>query len=138
MLKVLWNKMGKDEQGFTLIELLIVIVVLGILAGIAVPTYKGVQDNAKKLVGETNLNMINRSIPLWEVLENDGELYARSDADALLTDEAYLLTDEGALLTWMGVKREDMEYVVWNTEDKEYQVLITSGGLANYTPDPEP
>lgn len=121
MLKVLWNKMGKDEQGFTLIELLIVIVVLGILAGIAVPTYKGVQDNAKKLVGETNLSMINRSIPLWEVLDNDGESYAK--------------TDETTLLTWMGVKAEDMEYVVWNTVDEEYQVLITSGGLVDYTPE---
>lgn len=120
MLKVLWNKMGKDEQGFTLIELLIVIVVLGILAGIAVPTYKGVQDNAKKLVGKTNLSMINRSIPLWEVLENDGELYAK--------------TNENALLTWMGVEAADMEYVVWNTVDTEYQVLITSGGLVDYTP----
>ncbi len=125
MLKVLWNKMNKDEQGFTLIELLIVIVVLGILAGIAVPTYKGVQDNAKKLVGETNLNMINRSIPLWEVLENDGESYVKTDEDN---------DDETKLLTWMGVKAADMEYVVWNTKDKKYQVLITSGGLVNYTP----
>lgn len=38
----------RDEQGFTLVELMVVIVILGILAGIGIPTYKGFVERAYK------------------------------------------------------------------------------------------
>jgi prepilin-type N-terminal cleavage/methylation domain-containing protein len=37
----------KDEKGFTLIELLIVIVILGVLAGIVVFSVKGITDRGE-------------------------------------------------------------------------------------------
>ncbi|HEY2421896.1 MAG TPA: type II secretion system protein [Neobacillus sp.] len=47
MLQKLKNKL-KDQKGFTLIELLAVIVILGIIAAIAVPSILGIIDNTKK------------------------------------------------------------------------------------------
>jgi type IV pilus assembly protein PilA len=42
------KKRLKDQRGLTLVELLAVIVILGIIAGIAVPNIGGIIDNSKK------------------------------------------------------------------------------------------
>jgi type IV pilus assembly protein PilA len=47
MRQLLKNKL-KDQKGLTLIELLAVIVILGIIAAIAVPSILGLIDNTKK------------------------------------------------------------------------------------------
>ena len=51
MLKKL-RKMLKKQEGFTLVELMIVVVILGILAGIGVQQYANVQQRAKKAADE--------------------------------------------------------------------------------------
>jgi MSHA pilin protein MshA len=41
------SKQGNNENGFTLIELIIVIVILGIIAGVAIPKFVGLSDEAR-------------------------------------------------------------------------------------------
>jgi MSHA pilin protein MshA len=41
------SKRKKNEKGFTLIELIIVIVILGIIAGVAVPKFIGLSSSAR-------------------------------------------------------------------------------------------
>lgn len=45
--------------GFTIVELLIVIVVIGILAGLVITTYNGVQQRARDATRKTAINAID-------------------------------------------------------------------------------
>jgi type IV pilus assembly protein PilA len=44
-----------DEQGFTLVELMVVVMIIGILLAIGIPTYKGAQQRAEDRAVQSNL-----------------------------------------------------------------------------------
>ncbi len=54
-----------NQGGFTLIELVIVIVVLGILATVAMPTYSDMSIDAKSTACRTSLMNMRSAISVW-------------------------------------------------------------------------
>ncbi len=61
------NNLLKKQKGFTLVELIVVIAVLGILSGIAVPRLTGVQDKARYAAGEALLANLKTPLELYRV-----------------------------------------------------------------------
>lgn len=61
------RKLLKQQEGFTLVELMIVVVILGILAGIGVQQYSAVQERAQKGVDKANRKMIENAIQLYRL-----------------------------------------------------------------------
>jgi type IV pilus assembly protein PilA len=51
----------RTKKAFTLLELIVVLLVLGILAAIAVPTFNRVKENSVKKTAETNAQAIARN-----------------------------------------------------------------------------
>jgi prepilin-type N-terminal cleavage/methylation domain-containing protein len=50
--------MRRSDRGFTLVELAVVVLILGILVGIAIPVYQSAQSNAKKRACFSNQRFI--------------------------------------------------------------------------------
>ncbi len=54
------------NRGFTLIELLIVIGIIGLLIGVALPTYTAFQDRAKVTMCKKNLQEIGNALEIYK------------------------------------------------------------------------
>jgi general secretion pathway protein G len=61
------SKQGRFTQGFTLLELMIVLVLLGVLAGIAVPTYLGRADTARLQKVDADFSTIATALSLYKL-----------------------------------------------------------------------
>jgi general secretion pathway protein G len=57
----------RAEQGFTLLELMIVMVVIGLLAAIAIPSYTSNIRNAKEAVLKEDLHVMRQAIDSYTV-----------------------------------------------------------------------
>lgn len=55
----------KSNKGFTIVELLIVIVIIGILVGIVIVTYTGIQQRAQATAVTDAISKYKRSIKAW-------------------------------------------------------------------------
>jgi len=69
-MKWLYERLYKSERGFTLIELLIVIIILAVLAGIAIPSYLTITARAKESGTETEMANIATALELYKADNN--------------------------------------------------------------------
>jgi type IV pilus assembly protein PilA len=86
----LQKRLAQEESGFTLIELLIVLVIIGILLAIAVPSYLGFKDRANQKAAAAN---VRSAIPAAEAFYSDNSTYLN------MTPSALLLIDTGLKIT---------------------------------------
>lgn len=65
------NRVNPSDGGFTLVELLIVVVILGILAGIVMPSFNTSTEDAKVSATIQNLQSLRAGVDLYKVQHSD-------------------------------------------------------------------
>lgn len=66
-MKLTQKTMARREAGFTLIELLLVLVILGVLAGIVVPRFGGQTENARKTAATSQISTFGTALDAYEI-----------------------------------------------------------------------
>ena len=56
------TSINRKQSGFTIVELLIVIVVIGILAGLVITTFNGIQQKARDTERETDIKALHAQV----------------------------------------------------------------------------
>lgn len=62
------RKLLKKQEGFTLVELMIVVVILGILAGIGVQQYGNIQERAREAAHAANKKVLTNAANMWLIM----------------------------------------------------------------------
>ncbi len=70
MMKII-KQSKKRQAGFTLIELMVVIVILGLLAGIILPRFLGESDKAKQQTARVQMAVLETALKMYK-LDNGG------------------------------------------------------------------
>lgn len=78
---------GSSERGFTVIELLVVLIIIGMLLAIAVPSYIGFRERAANNEAKTSLRS---ALPAAEAYFADNGTYAGMDEASLLEIDSTL------------------------------------------------
>jgi prepilin-type N-terminal cleavage/methylation domain-containing protein len=91
------NLRRSHSSGFTIVELLIVIVVIGILAGLVITTYNGIQQKARNTERTTDLKTFQSQLEAYNA--NNGRYPTTTD----------LGTTSGTNVTWIQANLKGMD-----------------------------
>ncbi|TDP96766.1 type II secretion system protein [Labedaea rhizosphaerae] len=73
----------RTESGFTLIELLMVIVILGVLAGIVVFAVSGIQDRGEKAACKSDVKSVEVAVEAYYAAQPGTPTYPADEAAAI-------------------------------------------------------
>mgnify|MGYP000972678830 CR=1 FL=1 len=116
MIDWIMKRLKKNNQGFTLIELVVVIAILGILAGIAIPRLDESRKRAAITAHNANVKTIESAATMY--IADGGENLGSENAPVVVTEE-----NVGKYL------QEIPEVPKVVNEDSTYKIIIKDGEI---------
>ena len=108
-------KINRNQQGFTIVELLIVIVVIGILAGLVITTFTGIQQKARNTERQTDVKAIHGQVEAY---------YAQNGRYPTLAN----LNDS----TWRGANMKGLDAEALKDPKGSAQTLVATPAASAY------
>lgn len=106
------------KKAFTILELLVVLAVLAILIGIALPRFKGMQDNSKMTKAKAELRTIRAALESYKTFDTS----KRYPPSTTTLGSTYLVSAAPRLL------KEVLYDPFGATQTTEYNYLASSSG----------
>lgn len=130
-------KRMRGEKGFTLIELLIVILILGLLLAIALPTFLNQQDKAKDSDAKTKLNTAYKIVKSEQAGNSDGALPTPDEAVSAMnaSEGSGFAVTAGATTGQVEVDSSSGSLVLSVTSDsgKSFYATVNSNGSVQFS-----
>ena len=128
----------QEEKGFTLVELLVVMLILGLLAAIAIPSFFNQRDKARDADAKEQVRTAQTAIETYAT-DNGGKYTGADAADLVAIEE--VLSDVGARLTAPVITASGEGYTVEVVSENDsegagamkFQIQRTDTGQLNYT-----
>lgn len=121
---------NKNQKGFTLIELMVVIVILGLLAGIVLPKFLGQEDKAKRETTKVQISSLEGALDAFKL---DSGFYPETEQgleSLVKKPETGRIPDkwrEGGYLKPARIPKDpwNKEYVYLSpgSENREYEII---------------
>lgn len=123
------RKMLKHQEGFTLVELMIVVVILGILAGVGIQQYGRVQFSARVSAHNANVRIIEGAANMYIMVEGaDAVTTGYESVEELLGE--YLQSVPEPEFGEFG-EDEVEEFTIQITETEGIYTVTVAPGLVN-------
>jgi type IV pilus assembly protein PilA len=87
VLTKLRKRMASEESGFTLVELLVVMLILGILAAIAIPSFFNQRDKARDADAKTAVRTAQTAVETYASETADGDYDGVTDTRLVTIEE---------------------------------------------------
>lgn len=130
------RKMMKAEEGFTLIELMVVILIIGILMAIAIPSFIAVRNRGYASSAKANRATAVKTMELYAT-DNDGS-YVGGDAAALgALETSITFTDAAGAADQAyvhGQAADGYTIEVLGRDGTTYTATKAAGGAVVYAP----